>query len=204
MLLRYAGMRATVSLMFLRYSPLFMLLTTVLFVAGCQTPGKPFKPGGTTSLASIVVMPDRYVGEYVIVVGYLHRSTLFLSDGLAAEEDDSSSIDLLLRDEDLKSPIADECRERYVTVFGPMFAYSDGGLRRYAISARCIQTKMQVCWHTKNGSEGPLTQGQVCRPELDLLLRPNTWLQPTAVDLVASLPAPTVPSLRSAAAEPKR
>ena len=33
---------------------------------------------------------------------------------------------------------------------------------------------------------------------------PNTWLQPTAVDLVASLPAPTVPSLRSAAAEPKR
>jgi hypothetical protein len=32
---------------------------------------------------------------------------------------------------------------------------------------------------------------------------PNTWLQPTAVDLVASLPAPTVPSLRSAAAEPK-
>jgi hypothetical protein len=35
-------------------------------------------------------------------------------------------------------------------------------------------------------------------------VRPNTWLQPTAVDLVASLPAPTVPSLRSAAAEPKR
>jgi hypothetical protein len=33
---------------------------------------------------------------------------------------------------------------------------------------------------------------------------PNNWLQPTAVDLVASLPAPTVPSLRSAAAEPKR
>jgi hypothetical protein len=36
------------------------------------------------------------------------------------------------------------------------------------------------------------------------MLPPNTWLQPTAVDLVASLPAPTVPSLRSAAAEPKR
>jgi hypothetical protein len=33
---------------------------------------------------------------------------------------------------------------------------------------------------------------------------PNTWLQPTAVDLVASLPATRVPSLRSAAAEPKR
>lgn len=33
---------------------------------------------------------------------------------------------------------------------------------------------------------------------------PNNWLQPTAVDLVASLLAPTVPSLRSAAAEPKR
>ena len=32
----------------------------------------------------------------------------------------------------------------------------------------------------------------------------NTWLQPTAVDSVASLPAPTVPSLRSAAAEPRR
>ena len=29
---------------------------------------------------------------------------------------------------------------------------------------------------------------------------PNTWLQPAAVDLVASLPAPTVPSLRSAGA----
>lgn len=33
---------------------------------------------------------------------------------------------------------------------------------------------------------------------------PNTWLQPTAVDLAASLAAPTASSLRSAAAEPKR
>jgi hypothetical protein len=33
--------------------------------------------------------------------------------------------------------------------------------------------------------------------------RPNTWLQPTVEDLLASL-APSVPSLRSAAAEPQR
>ena len=32
----------------------------------------------------------------------------------------------------------------------------------------------------------------------------NTWLQPTTMDLVASLPAPKVPSLRSAAAEQRR
>ena len=42
------------------------------------------------------------------------------------------------------------------------------------------------------------------RKPLRVCALPNTTLQPTAEDLLASLAASSVPSLRSAAAEPKR
>ncbi len=49
------------------------------------------------------------------------------------------------------------------------------------------------------------TQADNCREKLArVMFAPNTWLQPTAEDLLASLAAPSVPSLRSAAAEPQR